>query len=143
MPLELSQFQNLYVILETIRPINLEFLKNIPSKKVCLDIGDEVVFQEYDGQYISHFLEQVNMLLLNGKTTEALYHKLGLTNDLEFFSKFNFDLLIKTDGSKPVHFLFNNNNYTHSIFKQPQLERNVVDNTRCWRCFLLSFYKSI
>ncbi len=131
LPEDLNSNQDLYILLESIRPVNFNFINSIPSKKVCLDIGDEVVFQDYDSLYIYNFLKQVNILLLNGKTTHSLYHKLSVKDDYEFYSLLNLDLLIKTDGAKPVHFLFNSNNFSpQSIFRKPTLASSVVDNTR-------------
>ena len=42
---------DLYILLDKFEPINLEFLNNIPKKKVCLDIGHIRFIEHFTKQY--------------------------------------------------------------------------------------------
>ena len=137
-PIEL-QDKNIYIILERIRKVHLDFINNVKNKKVCLDIGSVNTLLEFDKNYILEFLSKVNLLLLNDEVAQTLFKKLEIQNETELFEMLNLDLLIKTAGRNPVTFLFHKDDQIHKVEKQPNIVREITDNTGAGDAFFAVF----
>lgn len=120
--------KNIYVILSRMFPINLEFIKNIPTKKVCLDIGSSGTIRELNINYILEFLQEVNVLLINSNVSKELLSKTNVTNMKEIFDRLSLDLLIETAGVEPVNFIFKNDGISQTLTLQPNIIEKPVNS---------------
>jgi len=139
-PEELKDKQ-LYIILDRVRKVNLNFINNIEHKKVCLDVGHIRYIRHFDGDYLKKFLLKANLLLLNMHTSKMLYNKLGIEDEVELFNILKLDLLVITNGKNKSTFMFRKNKEVEIIHKQPKLVREVVDTSGAGDAFFASIIK--
>lgn len=139
-----DMLKNKYVftILERMRLINLQFIKNIEKGKVCLDIGSINTINTFDKTYILEFLQNVNLLLINNSVTKSLFSILNVENLAELFQILNCDLLLTTSGSEPATFVFANDNGVQIINKKPKIIDNAIDNTGAGDAFFSVIIKA-
>ena len=129
LPKELKNKQ-LYVILDKFLPINLKFLKNMPSNcKICLDIGHIRFFEHFTKQYLTSFFSMANFIQLNNNVTNLLFERFSIKNEIEFFKLFHFDLLVLTKGKNGATFLFYDQNELKVINKVPETIVDIVDSS--------------
>ncbi len=129
LPKEL-QDKMLYIILDKFLPVNLKFIQNISAdKKICLDIGHIRFFEHFTKQYLSQFLELASFIQINDNVTELLFERLQVKNEIEFFEKFDFDLLISTKGKNGAFFLFKENGITKILDLAPQMIVQATDTS--------------
>jgi len=140
MPKEINN-EETYIILDRVRKVNLDFINSIESKKVCLDIGHVRFIRYFKGEYLKKFLSAANLLLVNMHTSEMLFNKLGIKNEIELFNMLNLDLLILTNGKEESTFIFRENNELKIIHKQPNIATNVVDTSGAGDAFFASIIK--
>ncbi len=133
--------KDLYILLDRFRQINLDFINNIPNKKVCLDIGSVRYFEEFSGDYLDNYLKHVDFVLLNDDCMPYLLEKLNKPNIEDLFNSYNFDLLTLTAGKKSAKFLFKENNSTIIIEKKPEIIEDVTDNTGAGDAFFAELIK--
>lgn len=134
--------KDLYIVLDRFRQVNLDFIKNIPEKKVCLDIGHINYFKEFSKEHIDNYLKHINFVLLNNDCAPYIFEKLGVSNIEEFYNKYNFDLLTLTAGKHSAKFLFKENNSTVLIEKKPEIIDDVTDNTGAGDAFFAELIKN-
>ena len=121
LPKELENVK-LYIILDKFLPVNLSFLKNINTdKKICLDVGHIRFFEHFTRQYLSSFFSIANFVQINDTVTDLLFERFNVTNEIEFFKLFNFDLFVHTKGKKGATFIFCENGKIKVIEKQPKI----------------------
>lgn len=129
LPQELQE-KEVYLILDKFLPVNLEFLKSIKHKKVCLDVGHIRFFEHFTRQYILEFFKYANYVQLNDSVTNLLFERLDITNEAELFDLLDLDLLVLTKGKKGAIFFFKDKNgHIVSIFKKPEIVVNASDTS--------------
>lgn len=129
LPEELKNKQ-IYVILDKFLPVNLKFLQNMPSeRKICLDVGHIRFFEHFTKQYLTSFFSMANFIQLNNNVTDLLFERFSVTNEIEFFKLFHFDLLILTKGKKGATFLFYDKNEIKVVDKSPEIIADIVDSS--------------
>ncbi len=129
LPQELES-KELYVILDKFLPVNLRFLKNLKGcHKVCLDFGHIRFFEHFTKQYISSFLEMANYVQLNETVTDLLFQRLQVSDLLDFFKHFSFDLLVLTKGKRGTTYVFCENGEIKTIDLSPKFISTVVDSS--------------
>lgn len=106
LPEEISE-DEVYVILDKFQPVNLRLVESLNDKAIlCLDIGHIRFFEHFTKQYLSKFLEKAKFVQVNDTTTELLFSKFGVKNEVDFFKLFNFDLFIITKGKRRSNLYF-------------------------------------
>ncbi len=141
LPNEISS-KELYILLDKFEPINLEFLNNIPNKKVCLDIGHIRFIEHFTKQYLLTFLNNANLIQLNHNVISLLFERLQVKNEIEFFNLFNLDLLVITNGKKGASFLYKNNEEIIQIKKEPKIIASVKDSSGAGDAFFACVVKN-
>ncbi len=71
-----------------------------------------------------NFYGQVDLLLLNGDVTQTLLDMLNFTSIEELFGRLNLDLLLETNGTKIVTFIYGDG---YVMQKLPSIIQNPVD----------------
>lgn len=141
LPQELND-KMLYIILDKFLPANLSFIENIKSeKKICLDIGHIRFFEHFTKQYLSQFLELANFVQINDNVTQMLFERLHVKNEMEFFEKFNLDLLISTKGKKGAIFVFQENGKTRTLDLTPEIIVQATDTSGAGDAFFSCFLR--
>lgn len=130
LPEELKDKQ-LYLILDKFLPVNLSFLqKNRKADtKICLDVGHIRFFEHFTRQYLTSFFSMANFIQINDSVTSLLLERFHVSNIIEFFQLFHFDLLILTKGKKGATFLFYEGDKLKIIDKQPPVIVDIVDSS--------------
>lgn len=139
-PSELQE-NEVYLILDKFLPINLEFLKSIRNKKVCLDVGHIRFFEHFTKQYITNFFKFADFIVLNDSVLDLLFERLEIKSEAEFFMMFDLDLLVITKGKRGADFLFKENNMLKSISKVPTVIVDSVDTAGAGDAFFSSILK--
>lgn len=127
-PKELEN-NDIYVILDKFRNINMKFIDNIPNKKLCLDVGHVRYIRYFKKDYLLKFFRKANVITLNDTTSSLLYKKLGIKNELEFFNLLDLDLFVLTAGKNQTTFIIKENGKPIIIHKKPTPIEDVVDTT--------------
>lgn len=135
LPNELKN-KNIFVILDKFESVNLEFINNIPSKKVCLDVGHLRFVEHFSTPYLLNFFNQANLMQLNKNVSSYLFDRFHAKNELEFFDLFNLDLLVLTLGKKGAKFIYKENGNTKCVEKNPEIIAQVVDSSGAGDAFL-------
>ena len=144
LPTELpKEIQNkeIYVLLDKFEPINLEFLNNIPNKKVCLDIGHVRFIEHFSKQYLTSFFKNGNLVQLNKNVASLLFERLQIENEFDLFNLLDLDLLVITKGKKGATFIFKENGKLVSIDKSPEVIAQVVDSSGAGDAFFATVIK--
>lgn len=129
LPKELEN-DDIYIILDKFQPVNLRFIQNIKSNyTLCLDFGHIRFFEHFTKQYLSLFLEKAKFIQLNNNVIDLLFDRFEVKNEIEFFSLFNFDLLVLTKGKKGATFIFKENNEIKIVDKKPEVIVDIVDSS--------------
>ncbi len=124
------QENEVYIILDKFLPINLEFMKSIKNKKVCLDVGHIRFFEHFTRQYLLSFFKFANYIQLNDSVLSLLFERLDVQNEGELFELLDLDLLVLTKGKKGAIFFFRDaNGSIISIFKKPEIVVNASDTS--------------
>ncbi len=139
-PSELQE-NNVYLILDKFLPINLDFLKSIRNKKVCLDIGHIRFFEHFTKQYITNFFKFADFIVLNDSVLDLLFERLDIKSEADFFVMFDLDFLVITKGKKGATFLFKENNSIKSISKVPEVIVDSIDTAGAGDAFFSSILK--
>lgn len=139
-PLELQE-NEVYLILDKFLPINLEFLKSIRNRKVCLDVGHIRFFEHFTKQYISNFFKFADFIVLNDSVLSLLFERLDIKSDEELFTMFDLELLVTTRGKNGATFLFKENNILKSISKVPTVIVDSIDTAGAGDAFFSSILK--
>lgn len=126
LPEELQEMQ-VYLILDKFFPTNLEFLKSIKNKKVCLDVGHIRFFEHFTKQYLLNFFKNADYMQLNNSTLNLLFERLSIKSEIELFELLDLELLVLTKGKEGALFLYKNlNEEIVSISKTPEI---IIDTT--------------
>lgn len=129
LPKELEN-DDIYIILDKFQPVNLRFIQNIKSNyTLCLDFGHIRFFEHFTKQYLSLFLEKAKFIQLNNNVIDLLFDRFEVKNEIEFFSLFNFDLLVLTKGKKGATFIFKENDEIKIVDKKPEVIVDIVDSS--------------
>lgn len=129
LPEELQQ-NEIYLILDKFLPINLEFMKSITNKVVCLDIGHIRFFEHFTKQYLLNFFKYADYVQLNNSVLELLFERLEVSDEAELFDLLDLKLLVLTKGKKGALFLFRNEDRNIiSILKKPEIIINAKDTS--------------
>ena len=139
-PKELEE-NEIYVILDKFRKVNMKFIDNIKNKKVCLDVGHVRYIRYFKKEYLLKFFKKANFLLLNDTTSALLYKKFEIKNELELFNILNLDLFVLTSGKNKTIFIINENGKAKVIEKHPVPLANVIDPTGAGDAFFSSLIK--
>lgn len=143
LPQEL-QDKMLYIILDKFLPVNLTFIQNISAdKKICLDIGHIRFFEHFTKQYLSQFLKLADFVQINDNVTELLFERLQVKNEIEFFEKFNFDLLISTKGKKRRYFRIQRKRHNKNFRFSPTNDCSSNRHIWRWRRLFLGYFTRI
>ena len=144
LPTKLSvDFNNkeIYVLLDKFELVNLNFLNNIPNKKVCLDIGHYRFIEHFSKQYLTSFFKLANLVQLNNNVASLLFERLQISNEFELFDLLGLDLLVVTKGKKGASFIFMENGKLVSIDKSPEVIASVVDSSGAGDAFFANVIK--
>ena len=128
LPEELSD-KEIYIILDKFMPVNLEFIKNIKNKKVCLDVGHIRFFEHFTRQYLVNFLKTADYMQLNESVIDMLYERLNVHSEAELFNLLDLDLLVLTRGKRGATFVFKENDIVQTIHKRPEILVSAVDTS--------------
>lgn len=124
------QDNEVYLILDKFLPINLEFLKSIKNRKVCLDVGHIRFFEHFTKQYLLEFFKYADYMQLNNSVLDLLFERLDVKNEMELFDLLNLKLLVLTKGKRGAIFLFRDkSNNIISIFKEPEIIVSASDTS--------------
>ncbi len=135
------QENEVYIILDKFLPINLEFLKTIKNKKVCLDVGHIRFFEHFTRQYITEFFKFADYIELNDNVLPLLLERLDVKDELEIFKLFGLDLLVITKGKKGAIFVYKDKDEIKSVFKSPELIVDAVDTSGAGDAFFSTIIK--
>ena len=72
------QDNEVYIILDKFLPINLEFLKTIKNRKVCLDVGHIRFIEHFTRQYLTNFFSFADYIELNDNVFDLLLERLNV-----------------------------------------------------------------
>lgn len=133
--------KDVYVLLDKFEFVNLEFLNNIPNKKVCLDIGHYRFIEHFTKQYLTSFFKLANLVQLNSNVADLLFERLQITNEFDLFDLLDLDLLVVTKGKKGASFIFRENGKIMNIDKSPEVIANVVDSSGAGDAFFATVVK--
>lgn len=139
-PNEISD-KEIYVLLDKFEVVNLEFINNIPNKKVCLDIGHVRFIEHFSKQYLTNFFKNGNLVQLNNNVSTLLFERLQIKNEFELFDLLNLDLLVITKGKKGATFIFKENDKFVTIDKTPEVIAEVVDSSGAGDAFFATVVK--
>lgn len=128
LPKELSD-KEIYIILDKFMPVNLELIKNIKNKKVCLDVGHIRFFEHFSRQYLLNFFKTANYMQLNESVIDMLYERLNVHSEAELFNLLDLDLLVLTRGKRGATFVFKENDIVQTIHKRPEILVSAVDTS--------------
>ena len=134
--------KDLFVLLDKFEPINLEFLNNIPKKKVCLDIGHIRFFEHFTKQYLTIFFKNADLVQLNHNVIPLLFERLQLENEFEFFRLLDLDLLVITNGKKGASFIYNKDNEIVKVDKSPKVISKLIDSSGAGDAFFASLVRN-
>lgn len=127
-PENLKQNQ-IYVILDKFLPSNLEFIKNIPNKKVCLDVGSTRYFEHFTKQYLTSFFKEANYVQLNESVSSLLLERLQVKDYIELFELLDLELLVLTKGKKGAFFVYKENGEIKEVENTPKVVVDIVDSS--------------
>ncbi len=133
--------KEIYVLLDKFEVVNLEFINNIPNKKVCLDIGHIRFIEHFSKQYLTTFFKNANLVQLNNNVASLLFERLQIRNEYELFDLLDIDLLIITKGKNGACFIFKENNEFVTINKSPEIVASVVDSSGAGDAFFATVVK--
>lgn len=133
--------KEIYVLLDKFETINLDFLNNIPNKKVCLDIGHIRFIEHFSKQYLTTFFKNANLVQLNNNVASLLFERLQTTNEFELFNLLDLDLLVITKGKKGATFIFKENGNLISVDKSPEIIAEVIDSSGAGDAFFATVIK--
>ncbi len=133
--------KDLYILLDKFEPINLEFIDNIPNKKLCLDIGHYRFIEHFSKQYLTNFFKKANLVQLNDNVSSLLFERLQIQDEFELFNLLDLDLLVITRGKKGASFIFRENGNIVCIDKSPDVIAEVVDSSGAGDAFFATVIK--
>lgn len=133
--------KQIYVLLDKFEPINLDFINNIPNKKLCLDIGHYRFIEHFSKQYLTSFFKKANLVQLNSNVIDLLFERLQIQNEFDLFNLLDLDLLVITKGKKGASFIFKENNELVCIDKSPDVIAEVVDSSGAGDAFFATVIK--
>lgn len=133
--------KEVYVLLDKFEVVNLEFINNIPDKKVCLDIGHVRFIEHFSKQYLTTFFKNGNLVQLNNNVSSLLFERLQIKNEFELFDLLDLDLLVITKGKKGATFIFKENGKFVAIDKSPEVIAKVVDSSGAGDAFFATVVK--
>ncbi len=133
--------KNIFILLDKFEAVNLEFVNNIPEKKLCLDVGHLRFVEHFSTPYLLNFFNKANIMQLNKNVSTYLFERFHVKNDIEFFNLFNLDLLVTTMGKKGAKFIYKSNNKTICIEKTPEIIAEVTDSSGAGDAFLSTLIK--
>lgn len=124
------QDNEVYLILDKFFPTNLDFLKSIKNRHVCLDIGHIRFFEHFTRDYLLDFFKFAEYIQLNNSVLDLLFERLNVKNGPELFNLLDLKLLVLTRGKKGAIFLFRDvSGALISISKKPELVVNASDTS--------------
>lgn len=135
------QSSQVYLILDKFLPINLEFLKSIKYKKVCLDVGHIRFFEHFTKQYITNFFKFADYIELNDNVLSLLLERLNLKEEKELFELFDLELLVITKGKKGAEFIYREGKNIQTIQKIPEQIVSSVDTSGAGDAFFSAILK--
>lgn len=133
--------KEIYVLLDKFEVVNLEFINNIPNKKVCLDIGHVRFIEHFSKQYLTDFFKHGNLVQLNNNVSSLLFERLQIENEFELFDLLDLDLLVITKGKKGATFIFKEDGKFVTIDKSPDVIAKVVDSSGAGDAFFATVVK--
>ena len=133
--------KEIYVLLDKFEPINLEFINNIPNKKLCLDIGHYRFIEHFSKQYLTNFFKKANLVQLNDNVRSLLFERLQIQDESQLFNLLDLDLLVITRGKKGASFIFRENGNIVCIDKSPDVIAEVVDSSGAGDAFFATVIK--
>lgn len=133
--------KEIYVLLDKFEPINLEFIDNIPNKKLCLDIGHYRFIEHFSKQYLTNFFKMANLVQLNDNVSSLLFERLQIQDEFELFNLLDLELLVITRGKKGASFIFRENGNIVCIDKSPDVIAEVVDSSGAGDAFFATVIK--
>lgn len=133
--------KDIYVLLDKFETVNLDFINNIPNKKVCLDIGHVRFIEHFSKQYLTNFFKNANFVQLNNNVAPLLFERLQIKNEFELFNLLNLDLLVVTKGKNGASFIFKESNELICIDKSPEIIATVVDSCGAGDAFFATVLK--
>ena len=133
--------REIYVLLDKFEPINLEFINNIPNKKLCLDIGHYRFIEHFSKQYLTNFFKKANLVQLNDNVRSLLFERLQIQDESQLFNLLDLDLLVITRGKKGASFIFRENGNIVCIDKSPDVIAEVVDSSGAGDAFFATVIK--
>ena len=133
--------KEIYVLLDKFEAVNLDFLNNIPNKKVCLDIGHVRYITHFTKQYLTKFFNNANLVQLNHNVSDLLFERLQIKNEFELFDLLDLDLLVVTKGKNGASFIFKENGKLVSIDKSPDVIAQIVDSSGAGDAFFATTVK--
>lgn len=135
------QENEVYLILDKFLPINLEFLKSIKHKKVCLDVGHIRFFEHFTGKYIFNFFKFANYIELNDNVIDLLFKKLNVNSEKELFKMLDLELLVVTKGKRGADFVYMENGTIKFLSKVPEEIVDAVDTSGAGDAFFSALLK--
>lgn len=131
----------IFILLDKFEPINLEFVDNIPNKKLCLDIGHYRFIEHFSKQYLTNFFKKANLVQLNDNVSSLLFERLQIQDEFELFNLLDLELLVITRGKKGASFIFRENGNIVCIDKSPDIIAEVVDSSGAGDAFFATILK--
>lgn len=132
---------DIYIILDKFLPVNLDFIKNIENKKVCLDVGSTRYFEHFTRQYLISFFKEASYIQLNESVSSLLLERLQVKSYVELFELLNLDLLVLTKGKKGALFVYRENGEIKEIEKAPKVIVDIVDSSGAGDAFFSCFIR--
>lgn len=132
---------DIYIILDKFLPVNLDFIKNIENKKVCLDVGSTRYFEHFTRQYLISFFKEASYIQLNESVSSLLLERLQVKSYVELFELLNLDLLVLTKGKKGALFVYRENGEIKEIEKAPKVIVDIVDSSGAGDAFFSCFVR--
>ena len=117
-------------------------LKNIPNKKVCLDIGHIRFFEHFSKQYLTKFFKNANLVQLNHNVISLLFERLQVEDEFEFFHLLDLDLLVITNGKKGATFIYRKDDGFVKVDKSPEVIAQLVDSSGAGDAFFATIVKN-
>ena len=128
LPKELDD-REVFVILDKFLPINLEFIRSIKNKKVCLDIGHIRFFEHFTRQYLFDFFKEADYIQLNDNVVPLLFERLRVKSLVELFELLDPELMVLTKGKRGAEYVFKENGEIKVNFESPKIIVNIVDSS--------------
>ena len=135
------QNNEVYIILDKFLPINLEFLKTIKNRKVCLDVGHIRFIEHFTRQYLTNFFSFADYIELNDNVLDLLLERLNVKNEIELFKLLDLELLVVTRGKKGATGYYKENGEILSFFKAPEIIVDSVDTSGAGDAFFSAMLK--